>query len=287
MKSPQNNHQHNKTWPIVRRGFALATVMSSASLASAAVLIDGNSVLIVDENSSSGANVWTVDNQDQLLTQWFWYRIGDVGAGTQEYSIDTLSAPSVTSSANSATISYTGSQFDVSVTYLLGGGTVGSGQATLNEDILIVNKSGGLLDLQFFQYSDFDLGGTKDDDSVLIHPASSPFELAYQWDPTAGLTEGIVSVNPFASRADVGLAPTILNSLQDGAITDLSTSVGGTLGPDDVEFAFQWDLSIAAGDNVSISKVKSLSLTPIPEPTTAALSFLGLALLAVRKFRRS
>jgi len=286
MKPTKVSNTYGRTSRRLFHGAAFAAVMGSVSIASAAALIDGNSILVVDENSSSGANVWTVDSQDQLLTQWFWYRVGEVGAGTREYSIDTLSAPSVTSSANSATIAYSGALFDVSVTYTLAGGVAGSGEATLNEDILIANTSGAPLALQFFQYSDFDLGGTKDDDNVILQPANSPFELAYQWDATAGLSEGIVTVNPFASRGDTGLAPSIYNSLQDNAVTDLSTS-SGLLGPDDVEFAFQWDLAIASGDAVSISKVKALTLTPVPEPTTAALSLLGLALLAVRRSRRS
>ena len=286
MKASKVSSTHPRTSRVLIHGAAVAAVMGSASLASAVALIDGNSVLIVDDTSSSGANVWTVDSQDQLLTQWFWYRIGDVGAGTREYSIDTLSAASVSGGGNSATISYSGGLFDVSVTYTLAGGVAGSGEATLNEDILIVNTSGAALDLQFFQYSDFDLSGTKDDDNVLLHPAASPFELAYQWDATAGLREGIVSVNPSASRGSTGLAPTIYNSLQDGAITDLSTSTQQIF-TNDVEFAFQWDLAIDSGDAVNISKVKSLTLTPIPEPTTAALSLLGLALLAIRRNRRS
>ncbi len=284
------NNTHNKfgraksAWSCA---LACAAVMTPAAMASAITLSDGNSTLGIDPSSSSGANNWLVEGQNQLFKQWFWYRIGDVGAGDREYSIDTLSAPSVASSANSATISYSGSLFDISITYLLGGGVAGSGQSTLNEDILIVNKSGSSLDLQFFQYSDFDLAGDDIGDSVLLYPSTSPFQLAYQWDGTIGLTEGIVTVNPFASRGDVGVAPAIYGNLQDNAITDLSTSTGGTIGPADVEFAFQWDLAISAGDSVTISKVKNLNVYVIPEPTTAALSLMGLALVALRRMRRS
>lgn len=286
MKSPQNRNMSAKAGPVLVRGLAVTTVLASASMVSAVNLIDGNSILSIDETSSTGANAWIVDSKDQLFKQWFWYREGDVGTGTREYSIDTLSAPSVNSTLNSATIAYSGALFDISVTYLLAGGAAGSGQATLNEDILIVNKSGALLDLQFFQYSDFDLAGTKDGDSVLLYPADSPFQLAYQWDGNVGLTEGIVSVNPFASRGDVGLAPTIVNSLEDNSITDLSTTTG-TIGPDDVEFAFQWDLAIPSGGAITISKIKDLNVNIIPEPTAAVLSLMGLAFLATRKMRRS
>jgi MYXO-CTERM domain-containing protein len=291
MKSTHVINKRQRTSQFLTHGVAVAAVMGSASLASAVALVDGNSVLIVDSSSSSGANVWTVDDQDQLLTQWFWYRVGGVGAGTQEYSIDTLSPAVVSGGGDSATIAYSGALFDVSVTYTLAGGSWGSGNALLNEDILIKNTSGAALDLQFFQYSDFDLGGTKGDDNVILSPANSPFELAYQWDSTVGLSEGIVTVNPYASRGDTGLAPNIYNDLQDGGITDLSTTTSGLpLGPDDVEFAFQWDLSLASSgpdSEVLISKIKSLTLTPVPEPTTAVLSLLGLALLAVRRTRRS
>ena len=82
------------------------------------------------------------------------------------------------------------------------------------------------------------------------------------------------------------MAPTILNSLQDSSVTDFGTTAG-TVGPGDVEFAFQWDLSIPAGGSVTISKIKQLQVNVIPEPTTFALSFMGLALLAVRKLRKA
>lgn len=269
-------------------GVALAAAMvaSLSPNAEAVILIDDNSVLIVDENSSSGANAWAVDSQDQLFQQWFWYRVGDVGAGTREYSIDTLGPAFVNATANSATITYGNSLFDISVTYTLTGGAIGTGQSTLNEDILIVNNSSSVLDLQFFQYSDFDLAGTKDDDSVILHPASSPFELAYQWDDTAGLTEGIITLNPAASRGSTDLAPTIVNLLEDDFITDFSTIGSSTL-DGDVEFAFQWDLSIPAGGAEIISKVKNLEVFIVPEPTVSALGLMGLLLVAVRRFRKA
>jgi len=285
MKSPQTYTKGRRAGQLLSWGLGLAAVLSFASSATAAVLLDGNSVLIIDPTSAAGANTWAVDSQDQLFKQWFWYREGDVGEGTREYSISTLSAPTVTGSGNSATIAYSGSLFDISITYLLAGGAGGSGQSTLNEDILIVNKTAALLDLQFFQYSDFDLAGTKEGDTALLYPSTSPYELAYQWDGNVGLTEGIISVNPFASRGDVGFAPTIVNLLEDNSVTDLYTSTS-TVGPGDVEFAFQWDLAIEAGGAVTISKVKDLNVYIIPEPAVTALSLMGLAFVAVRRLRR-
>ncbi len=52
-------------------------------------LTDNNSVAQINPNSQSGMFNWSVDGQNQLNQQWFWYRIGN----TPEQSIDTISAP--------------------------------------------------------------------------------------------------------------------------------------------------------------------------------------------------
>ena len=269
---------------------ALAVLATAGNSQAAMSLTDGNSAIGLDPASPAGVYSWVVDGQEQLYRQWFWYRIGDVGSGSWEHSIDTLSPATVTTSGlNSATVSYVGSLFNISVTYTLAGGTAFSGQATLNEDILIVNTSGSLLDLQFFQYSDFDLAGTADGDSVMLFPDNSPFELAYQWDGTIGLSEGIVSVNPVAGLGAVDFAPSLFNQLQDASRTDLNTSVS-PLGPGDVEFAFQWDLQLAAsglGSSVTISKIKDLNINVIPEPTIASLMLLGLGAVLCRRGKQS
>jgi hypothetical protein len=158
--------------------------------------------------------------------------------------------------------------------------------AALNEEISIVNNSGSPLSLQFFQYSDFDLGGTASGDSVLLFPENSPFQLAYQWDGTIGLSEGLVSINPAAGLGAVDFAPSIYNQLQDGSRTDLNTSVS-PIGPGDVEFSFQWDLQIAPGGSIIISKIKDLDINVIPEPTIASLMLLGMGAVLCRRGKRA
>ena len=53
-------------------------------------LQDGNTTVTIDPNNpADGVNSWTVNGVNQLLQQWFWYRIGNTGPA---YSIDTLGA---------------------------------------------------------------------------------------------------------------------------------------------------------------------------------------------------
>ncbi len=64
----------------------------------AEVTIDVGPIDFVDEGATfpeRGANTWVVDDVENLLQQWFWFRAGDV-AGTGETSIDKLSKPITT-----------------------------------------------------------------------------------------------------------------------------------------------------------------------------------------------
>ncbi len=154
---------------VSRYSFALLFVLTIASAVSARgsllTLTDHNSTVNLDAGSQAGVYQWQVDGVNQLYQQWFWYRIGATGG---ESSIDTLSAASGgTTSANSALISYAGSNgLTVKVSYQLAGGANGSGASDLQESITLTNTSAQSMDLHFFQYSDFDLNGTTGGDFV-------------------------------------------------------------------------------------------------------------------------
>src|SRR5947208_16029987 len=56
-------------------------------------LVNNNSVAQVNTASQAGMFNWLIDNRNVLNQQWFWYRVGSLGP---EASIDTISAPSIT-----------------------------------------------------------------------------------------------------------------------------------------------------------------------------------------------
>ena len=105
-------------------------------------LSDGNSVAHLDPGSQAGMYYWAVLNspdtyQNQLNKQWFWYRVGTTGP---EASIDTLTllTPSQPT-ANHVTMTYldTLGRFNLTIDYLLTGGTPTSGTADIAENIRI------------------------------------------------------------------------------------------------------------------------------------------------------
>jgi hypothetical protein len=226
-------------------------------------LTDLNSSVTIDPDSQAGAAAWSVDGVDQLYQQWFWYRIGSTGG---ESSIDTISAASVNVVGRVADIGYANDLLSVEITYTLTGGTAGSGTSDLAETIRIINLSDAAISLHFFQYSDFDLGGSAEGDSVNILSKNT----VDQTDGVNTLSETVVG--PPSNHYEAAVYSATLDSLNDGSPTTLSDNA--TAGPDDVTWAFEWDVTIGAGSTFIISKDKRIA--PVPLPPAALLMGSGL-----------
>jgi hypothetical protein len=248
-------------------------------------LTDGNSVAKISPENQAGMFYWALQGQNQLGQQWFWLGIGN----NAQQSIDTISAPVVTTIGNNQlTSTYTSQGYSVSISYLLtGGAVVGAGQTAnsdIGESIRIMNTSSASTVFHFFQYSDFDLGGPSNDTVTLGKNLRGQFNDAYQTDPNAGLTETVTT--PGANHGEAAFFNTTLAKLNGPYFGNLSDTVG-PVGPGDVTWAFQWDFNIAPGGSALISKDKYLSVTIVPEPATLGLVALGLVAFALRRSRQA
>lgn len=243
-------------------------------------LTDQNSAVQINVGSQMGMHSWLVDGQQQLFQQWFWYRVGGVGA---EYSIDTISAPAFSATANSLSTTYTAPNFNINVLYTLRGAPANSGVSDMTEQITINNTSGGLLSFHFFQYSDFDLGGTVGGQVSSISRNTNPLSPNFNKFTEADQVNALLTISetvttPGADHGDAGLYPATLNSLNDLNSTTLADTLSS--GPGDATWALQWDLTLNAsgpGSSVIISKDKHLTLLVIPEPSALALLSLAFA----------
>jgi len=244
-------------------------------------LEDANSTAVWDLYSSAGQMDWTIDGVDHMGQQWFWYR---VGSSDREYSVDTLTPGTPTTvdtngsgKNNLLFVEYTSeaSSFTVSLTFLLTGGTTGGGNSDIMESIKVVNTGSESLDFHLFQYCDFDLTATPDNDTVRISGGNT----ANQTDPAHVVTETVATFKP--DHFAVGEQPDIRDLLEDAAPTTLGDDAG-PLGPGNVTWAFQWDKTIAAGGSLLISKDKNVT----PEPATLGLMGVGLAFAVYTRVRR-
>lgn len=267
----------------------LAAVVMACGLASGAAhaqsfLTNGNSSVTINAGSSTGMNNWSIDGQNQLNQQWFWF-----GYNGSLQSINNLAlAPVVQPSPGTLVTTYANSTFSIQITYSLVGGAAGSGTADLSEQIKIQNLTGAALSgFQFYQYADFSVN------SSIVQLGKNLKGLYNE----ALVTSGNVSVD---ENVDSALAPganygeaeqynVTLNKLNGGVPFHLDNTA--TNGPGHTTWAFEWDPTAAMlgpGQTFIISKDLNIAgVSPVPEPAVSALVSIGLLAFGALKLRRS
>jgi len=221
-----------------------------------------------------------VDAVNHLEAQWFWYR---TAAMTDEAAISTLAL--TTSGAtdtnfdtfnDTAYALYTGAGFTVELRTSLDGGAGGTGYSTLAEQITIKNTGAANLTFTLFQYTDFNLGGTPNDDTIQI--IGTLPDTIYQWDSDY---DGATVVVPKADAYEAGGAAALLALFGDGLPTTLANVAAAGPGSD-VAWALQWDFVVAPNKTYQVVIGKTIT----PEPATMAMLALGGAGLFLAKRRR-
>lgn len=252
------------------------------------VLADRNSEVKIDLGSSDGVFSWKVDGVNHLYQQWFWFRVGSTGPErpiSDLYLADwhTTNGRRRDPRDDRLVAMYQDTpvdqdpNFEIDIDLALTGGLPGSGFSDLAETISITNYTSQPLDFHFYQYVDFDLGGTFTGDVAWFPNANT----ARQEGDWASVSETVVT--PVPSRRSVAPFPLILALLTNGGPDDLDGFVGPVYG--DATWAFQWDVVIPARSTFIISKDKAL-VAVIPLPSSVWMGAAILAAIAIFWFRR-
>ena len=282
-----------RLWFLTIAALGLCTVFCIPSAQAAVFTLDDlNSSTCINTATQAGMYCWDVDDESHLMKQWFWYSLG-----AEEFSIDTLAiVGEAKTAADTLQVWYQlAGKFDLFVTYVLDGGAVGSGSSHISETIQIRNISGASLPFKFFQYTDFDLMSTPDDDSIVVMTTGSVPTAFLQTDGTASFAIAETIASPSPSSFQAGIHDTLLASLNDGSATVLDGTASA--GPGNVEFIWAWDLNLPNNaELVNIFKDKRTTFTadggttsiPIPEPSSLLLlggALVGMAVWVWRKQR--
>lgn len=251
-----------------------------------------NTSLQVDLASGPGVGIsdWNVNGVNQLEQQWFYYSIGSGPVN----SIDTLSpwqTPTFGGSASFGTIintnltaTYASSSLSFSSTYTLQSQAVGNGSAKLGTSITIQNLSGTNETLHFYQYSAFTLGGVAGNQNVQFAGTSSPY-MVTQTGLNGGPLIGTISATSGGIADPVeeiaGLVDGTQFGLKNGNPAPIFNSTQLSTGSGDVDFAYEIDATLLAGQSLTISEIQA-----VPEPSSIALISCGLLALAFFSQRR-
>jgi len=197
---------------------AIVSVPSQPASGSMIPLDDLNSH--VEFRTDSGLTAWTVDDISQLKQQWFYYRFSDTAPEVPLSSLGYLNHKATDGNFNdgddSLTVVYGQPNpgfFSITLTYILIGGLDGSHKSDLQETITFNNRTGQAVHIHFFQYCDFDLGGTPGGDTVdIINP-----NLVKQSDAHIMVAETVTT--PAPNHTELGVYDSTLQKLIDASPT--------------------------------------------------------------------
>jgi hypothetical protein len=247
--------------------------MAPSARATPITISDLNSSVTVDPSSAAGMSSWVVDGKNQLNRQWFWFRVGDAGP---EHPLNEAVLVGAGSYQRYLAMDYTIGTVQVSISYTLTGGAADSRWSDIAETIRFINTGPTAVQMHFFEYTDFNLAGSADTDTVVVDRNH-----AYQTGEDQMLSETIVTPRP--THFEAAYAGETLARLNDNNPTTLSDTPGPLSG--DVTWAYQWDFTLSALNGTYIISKDKL-IDPLPEPITLVTVGLGMALAAVRARRR-
>ncbi|NJK32545.1 MAG: hypothetical protein HC927_09135 [Deltaproteobacteria bacterium] len=212
---------------------------------------------------------WTVDGQSQLALQDFYISING-GSVVALSSFSTIGVQVIGSDTLSVAYIDAGLGVQASVVYTLSGS---AGQLSdLEINIQIDNISNGVMDIEFFQFVDFDLGGTVADQSV--NALGIPVNNVRQNDFGVSVSEAVTAPPP--SSWQVGEASSVLAAVLAGSLDGTTSSGAGDLG-----WAISWERTLNRFGSLIITKDLQLTV-----PTPGAAGLLAIAGLAATRRRR-
>lgn len=255
----------------------VASLAVMAGSAYAVTLTDLNSTLDLNLTTAIHNN-WDVDGQGvSLFESRYFLR---VGGGTNDPVAALGGNTNSVLAPNVARVGFAGAGVQFELTSILKGGAAGSFSSGHAEVVRISNLTGAPITVSLFQYNDFDLNSTAGGDRAML---TSPVGMM-QWEGTAMVNQNVTA--RVAPRWMIGSWPTV-GAFIAGTTNNLPNATS-PLGPGDMTYAWQWEVTLAPARTPGSTFVMSSDkvFQTVPEPASMLALGAGLAAVAARRRRK-
>jgi hypothetical protein len=258
----------------MRQAGALILTLALASVAWGQLgsITDGTATFEFADNAlHEGFGNYTAGGSDQMFQNWWWFRVdGDTAETAFPWAYSTPAGPDNESwGTNAASLDWNTSiaAFDARLSLTIN--QTMPDTATVWEEMMITNTGSTDLVLALYNYLDLDAAGTVGgDEADLSGPDTIVVRDGTDFVEFQGVNADAYQVTTYS---------TLRTELRDDNIDNLNNT-GVPFGPADFTGAFQWNLTIPAGETRSVMERISIN---IPEP--ASLLLLALAGLVLRR----
>jgi hypothetical protein len=235
----------------------------------------GTSLQINAGTPNPGLSNWLVGGADELNQQWFYYSVG----GGNVNSIDTISPWSLyTQTGSTLSGAYSNSTLSVTTFYSLNNVSQNSSTlAELTTQVALQNLSGATQSFNFYQYSDFTIGGAAGGQDVEFTGTGFPYTV-YQYNPSnlgIGFLTGTIDIGPGTTVEEMAGTSTMFGLVNGQPSPSFNNTL--TAGPGVVDFGYEFTATLAPDASITFSELQT-----VPEPSSVALISSGM--LAVGLF---